>query len=240
VADLEEDFPLAELDPERPTIISAWGRKGSGKSTFNRRTFRSFPGDRLAIDVNGNADPGPDAEDVPTPIPTRYPEPAPGLGERRRARNFYFRAHPGSATYRDDLDRVVGMALYPQRHRTCLWAGEVGELTPHGRSGPHMRTLLMQNRHYNVTALFDGPRPAHVDPLIYGQSDLIAVYHLPNPDDRDKLAKGMGYPAARFHRECEETFRRGKYWFLLWHAEEHQLWRMAPLPADDETTEAAT
>ena len=229
---------LAQIDPHAPLIVSAWGRKGSGKSTFNRRLFRSWPGDKLAIDVNGNADPGDDAQPIGLPLPGKFPESVPGLGERRGPVSLYYRAHPGSPTYRDDLDRAVGLALYPQAHRTCLWAGEVGEITPHGRSGPHMRTLLMQNRHYNVTALFDGPRPAHVDPLIYAQSDLVAVYHLPNPDDREKLAKGMGYPVKRFHDECAETFRRGKWWFLLWHAEAHQLYRMAPLPTDEEAAAA--
>lgn len=226
------DFPVV-IDPARPMIISAWGRKGSGKSTFNRRLYESWPWDKIAIDVNGDADPGPDAERIGLPLPSRFPDaPAGVLGEGpRRPRNLHFRADPGSPTYDEDLDRAVGMALFPQQRRTLVWAGEVGEFMPSAHStGPHMRRLLQQNRHYHATALFDGPRPAHVNPLVIGQSDLVAVYHLPNPDDRERIAKTIGYPAARFHEECETTFRRGKYWFLLWVAEEHQLFRCPPLP----------
>lgn len=231
--EVDDGFPVV-LDPSKPAIISAWGRKGSGKSTFARRLYQSWPYDKLAIDVNGDAEPGEDAERVTLPLPTKFPTGTPGMGERRKPRNLHFRADPGSATYTDDLDRAVGMALFPQALKTLVWCGEVGEFMPNaGSTKPHMRRLLMQNRHYAATALFDGPRPAHVNPLVIGQSDLVAVYHLPNPDDRERVAKTIGYPAARFHVECDETFRRGKYWFLLWVSESHQLYRCAPLPLDD-------
>ncbi|MDO8107159.1 hypothetical protein Q6348_08110 [Isoptericola sp. b441] len=231
-----DDFPVV-IDPARPALISAWGRKGSGKSTFSRRLYASWPWDKLAIDVNGDADPGPDAERITPPLPSRWPATPVGPleGDRPRYRNLHYRADPGSPTYTDDLDRAVGMALHPQAHRALVWCGEVGEFMPSAHStGPQMRRLLQQNRHYHATGLFDGPRPVHVNPLVLAQSDLIAIYHLPNPDDRERVAKTMGYPADRFHKECDETFRRGKYWFLLWVAEEHQLYRCAPLPIDEQ------
>ena len=234
IPEVDGGFPVV-IDPTKPMIISAWGRKGSGKSVFNRRLYESWPYDKLCIDVNGDADPGPDAERISTPLPAKYPAPPtqlPGL-ERPGPQNLHFRADPGSATYGDDLDRAVGLALFPQSARTLVWAGEVGEFMPNAAATkPHMRRLLMQNRHYGVTALFDGPRPAHVNPLVIGQSDLVAVFHLPNPDDRERVAKTIGYPAARFHAECETTFRRGKFWYLLWVAESHRLYRCAPLPID--------
>ena len=52
---VESEVQLPTFDPMKPMIVSAWGRKGSGKSTFNRRLFRSYPFDKLAIDVNGDA-----------------------------------------------------------------------------------------------------------------------------------------------------------------------------------------
>lgn len=224
-------FPVV-IDPARPMIVSAWGRKGSGKSVFNRRLFQSYPYNKIAIDVNGDADPGP-AERITLPLPGKFPGPdarlpgAPAPGPR----SLHFRADPGSATYEDDLDRAIGLALFPQRERACVWAGEVGEFMPNAhRTGPNMRRLLQQNRHYSATALFDGPRPMHVNPLVLQQSDLVAVFHLPNPDDRIKIAKTIGYPADRFEAECHETFRRGKFWFLLWVAEQHKLYRLPPLP----------
>lgn len=227
------------LNDGRPKVLSAWGRKGSGKSVFNRRLYHSWSGDKMCIDVNGNAEPGEGAERIGREDlrPAWPKDPAPPLGERarRRPRNLWFRADPGSATYTDDLDRAVGMALFPQDRPVMLWAGECGELMPNGRTGPSMRRLLQQNRHHRVTACFDGPRPVYVNPLVLAQSDFVAVYHLPNPNDRKRVAESIGYPPERFSRECEETWRRGPFWFLLWHAEAHRLYRMPPLPVDDAT-----
>lgn len=231
VQEYGEDFPLF-LDHNRPMIITAWGKKGKGKTAFNREIYRSYPGDKLAIDVNGHADPGEDAERVDEPLKA-WPRPADLPGERRRPRNLHYVADPGSATYRDDLDRAVGMALFPKDHPVMLWAGEVGELMPNGRPGPHMRRLLQQNRHYRTTALFDGPRPVYVDPQVLLQSNLVALFELPNPADRRRVAETVGLDPKQFDRACFETWDRGDYWFLLIDTDARrgeQLWRCAPLP----------
>lgn len=229
-----EQGRLPDLDPTKPMIVSAWGSKGSGKSYFNRRLFRSYPYDKLCIDVNGNADPGGEPVKLTREdIGGRWPEPPAGLpgAPKPAPRSLYWRADPGSATYDDDLDRAVGLALYPQDRRVMVWCGEVGEFMPSAqRTRPHMRRLLQQSRHHNASALFDGPRPVHVNPLVLAQSNLVAVYHLPNPHDRERIANEIGYEPPRFHEECRETWRRGKHWFLLWVAEEQQLYRCAPLP----------
>jgi hypothetical protein len=235
------------LNDGKPKIISVWGRAGSGKSVFNRRLYHSWAGDKLAIDVNGNAEPGEDAERISRDeISSRWPQQPLELGERRRPRNLWFRADPGSATYVDDLDRAVGMTLFPQDRPTMLWAGECGEMMPNGKTGPHMRRLLQQNRHHRVTALLDGPRPVYVNPLVLSQSAFVAIYHLPNPNDRKRVAESIGYPARRLEVEHEETQRRNAaakkkgephFWFLFWHRDGHQMYRMAPLPVE-ELTEA--
>lgn len=238
VAPTIEDVDVWELpvfDPSRHYLFSSWGRKHAGKSTFNRRLFRSYPFDKIAIDVNGDADPGP-AEVIKTPLPAKFPPPS-GAGlpgaPRPRHRSLYWRADPGSATYYDDLDRAVGMALFPQDNPTMVWCGEVAEFMPSAmKTAPNMRRLLNQNRHYKASALFDGPRPVHVNPLVLAQSDVIAIYHMPNPDDRERVAKTMGYPADRFNLECAKTWRRGPYWYLLWVSEEQALYRCPPLPED--------
>jgi hypothetical protein len=238
-----DDSPLMELDPHKPWFVSAWGKKGSGKSYLNRLLFDSYPYDRLCIDVNGNADPA-DSEKLTGDLPRKFPEGVARVGEKRPARSLHYRAHPGAPTYRDDLDRAVGLALYPQDHRTCLWAGEVGALMPHGRPGPHMATVLQQNRHYNVTFLADGPRPVYVDPLTIAQSDFVAVFRLPNPSDRRRIAEEIGFSPREFDRECFATWRRprsehGGQWFLLWDANADTLYRHEPLPARTDKAKAA-
>ncbi len=123
-------MPLGDLDPSRPMIVSAWGRKGSGKSVFNRRLYQSYPFDKVAIDVNGNAEPGDDAEQLTGPVPDAFPA-APARNGRRVTRNLHYRADPGSDTYVDDLDRAVGWVCTRRTGRRRVWAGEVGEFMAH-------------------------------------------------------------------------------------------------------------
>lgn len=224
---------LPAFDASKPMIICVFGKKGSGKSVFNRRVYQSWPFDKIAIDVNGNAEPGDDAEKLTLPLPKQWPAGAVKIGERPRPRNLHFVADPGSPTYRDDLDRAVGVALLPQARRTLVWAGEVGELMPNGRPGPYMNRLLMQNRHYNCSALFDGPRPVYVSPMVLLQANYVVVYDLPNPSDRKRLAETIGWKPAAFDRECEETFGRGEFWFLMYDAQAKRLYRCPPLPLEE-------
>ena len=240
-AELDDVTPFPVFDPMRPAVVSAWGRKGSGKSYFNRRLFRGWPFDKLCVDVNGDADPGDDVEPV-RELARRFPDRRAGVADARgpRYQSLVYRADPGSPTYDDDLDRAVGMVMQPQDRRTLIWCGEVGEFMPTAtKTRPHMRRLLMQNRHYQTTVLFDGPRPVNVNPLVLAQSDYVAVFHLPNPDDRERIAKTIGYPAERFNAECNQTFRRGEHWFLLWDARAHELYRCPPLPALDDAAAVA-
>lgn len=215
-----------ELDPDKNFIVSAFGRKGSGKSVFNRQLYRDYPYDKLCVDVNGEADPGPDATPISAPLPTRMPP----RGEDKAPVDLHYVVDPGADTYRDDLDRAVGMAMFPSDHQSLVWCGEVGELTTGNKTGPHLRRLLMQSRHYKTSALFDGPRPVDIDKLVIAQSDLVAVFDLPDPDDRDRVAKVIGYPPLAFREACEETFRRGQYWHLLWVSSAKRLYRCPPLP----------
>lgn len=229
VQDVERGNPML-LDPSRNFIVSAFGRKGAGKTTFNRQLFRAYPHAKLCVDVNGEADPGPESVRI-REVETEMPPPTTVNG-RKVPPNLHFVSDPGSATYRDDLDRAVGMAMYPRDVQSLVWCGEVGELTTGNKTGPHLRRLLMQSRHYRTSALFDGPRPVDIDKLVIAQSDLVAVYDMPDPDDRDRVAKVIGYPPARFRVECDETFRRGEFHFLLWVTREKRLYRCPPLPQE--------
>lgn len=235
------DFPLF-LDHSRPYIISAFGKKGKGKSAFNREIYTSYPGDKLAIDVNGHAEPGEDAEKIDAPA-RHWPRPE-GLstGERRRPRNLHYIADPGSPTYRDDLDSAVGMCLFPKDHPVLMWAGEAGEMMPRGVAGPQLSRLLQQNRHYKVSALFDSPRPVWLDPQVLLQSNLVAVFELPNPADRKRIAEIVGLDPTEFSRICFETWDRGDYWFVLINTDARrgeQIWRCAPLPISDTAAQPA-
>jgi hypothetical protein len=225
--DLPED-PFA-LDPVKGTIILAVGAKGTGKSVFTRRLYLTWPYDKLAIDVNGDADPGEDAErlhELGTSFPVRHEITGPP-----KPRNLHYRADPGSPTYRQDLDKALGMALRPSDRKVLVWCDEFGEVSQANRTQPNARRLLMQSRHYGpVSALFACPRPMNIDPLAISQADGIAIYNLPNPRDRQKLAENMGLEPAELDEAWRTNRTRGKHAFLYWHQPSATLIDCPPLP----------
>lgn len=227
-ADELPDDPFA-LDPSRSTVVLAVGKKGSGKSVAMRRLYRAWPRDKLAVDVNGDAEPGPDAEklhELSTSFPVRHELTGPPP-----ARNLHYRADPGSPTYRQDLDKAVGMALRPSDRPCLLWLDEVGEVSQVNRTQPNLRRLLMQSRHYGpVSALLAGPRPKNIDPLCVSQADHVYVFDLPNPEDRRRLAENMGVAPAELEDAWVRNRARGRYAFLFWHAPSSTLLECPPLP----------
>jgi hypothetical protein len=222
-----EPLDVTVLDPERSTFMLLVGTKGSGKSHHAAWMYRTWPGNKLVLDVTGDAEAGPDAEELRAPLPPKFPRSDDG-----RPRNLRIRLDRTSPTYQDDLDRAVRMALYPRDDPVLFWADEVAELGDANTTRPHWSVALWEGRHYRLSILACGPRPQRINPLVVSQADLVAIYRVPNPRDRQRLAENMGYPPARLEAELAETYRRGPYWHLLYDARPNppQLYRMPPLP----------
>lgn len=202
---------FVELKPDSSLLIAAFGKKGSGKSTWCRSFYTSFDGDKLAVDVNGDIGPGDNAVEIFNPLPDFFPTDPDGY-----AQNLHYRADPGSPTYREDLDNAIKMGLFPKENHVLLWLDEIGEFTSGNRTDPAMRRLLMQSRHYNCSAIFGGPRPIDVDKLVISQSDIIGIFDLPDPDDQAKIAKIIAYPIQRFAAAVAEMRALGPHHHLVY------------------------
>lgn len=225
---MSEAVPFPPIDPDRNQIVLCVGRKGSGKSVHARELFRGWPNvDRLVIDPTGDADPGADLEQiiVRDQVPAQMPRDKDGAHVLVR-----YIANPSSPTYLDDLDRAVGLALFPKDRRTVMWIDEAGEVFPANKTGPNGRTFLHQSRHWNASAVLCCPRPMHIDPLCLAQADRVVMYDVPNPADRERIAGAIGWPPRKLAHELDETRRAGRHWFLLYDADEHTLYRCPPLP----------
>lgn len=216
------------LDPDTPLIISIWGRKRSGKSVLASRLWRTYPYDRLCIDPAGDADVGP--ADGPDPVqllegdlPRRFP--VDELDGRRRS--FRYVGDVGSPTYEDDLDRAVGLAFFHPRKRCLLWADEVGDLTRAAKTPPNMKRALHRSRHQGLSMLLCGPRPVDVNRLCVSQADLTYCFDLPIPEDRERIAKTIGYPVDEFH---EIMLGLPEHGFVRWDAVNRELVEFPPLP----------
>jgi hypothetical protein len=221
--------PLQRLDPDRSNIILCIGRKGSGKSHAAESLWHSYPHDALVVDVTGDAHPA-GVETISAPLPERFPHAMADTDGTVPVKKLRWVPDPGSPTYRDDLDRAVGMVLQPRDKKALIWVDDAGELTTGAYTGPHTRRLLMMSRHHDASAIFTTPRPKNIDPLMLAQADYVFVFDLPSVLDRQRVAETIGYPSKRFSDELDATRRRGEHYFLLWSAREAKLYRCPPLP----------
>lgn len=209
------------VDPRKANHIGIIGRKGSGKSVLAQRFWDSYPYDRLVIDPTGDVDPhDPKARPLTVPLPTSWPGNL--NGERTTLR---FRADPGSDTYLEDLDQAVQLAF---THGRCLlWVDEIGELTTANHTPPAMRRVLHQSRHRDLSLLFCGPRPVDIDKLVLTQADYLAMFEMPSPTDRQRLADTIGFDAAEFEEAHRLLVPHGYLW---WDTRQRLLEVRPPVP----------
>lgn len=223
----QQIHPFPPIDPDRNQLVLVLGRKGSGKSVWAREVFRDWPGiDKWVIDPHGDADPGTDIGTATVPkLPAELPMP------KRKGEHTVTRwiADAASPTYREDLDRAVGLALHPRERRTLTWIDEGGEVFPSNRTGPNARQMLQQGRHYWASAIVCCPRPVTIDPLVAAQADRVVMYDIPNPTDVERLGATIGVTPVELKAVLNDTRLRGPYWYTMYVAETHELYRCPPL-----------
>lgn len=186
---------------DRGVIIVCVGKKRSGKTVMSMLFFESYAGDKVVIDVAGDDGPlGPDVIELKGTageLPRKWPEHLrQDRGRGPEPMTLRYVPDPGSATYAEDMDAVVGIAM---SHGNCaLMVHEMGVLAPSGRVKRHTARFLRFNRHRKVTGIFAAPRPITMDPLVIAQADLIYVFDLPVPEDQQRVAKTVGWPPNDF------------------------------------------
>lgn len=206
-----------ELDLADGRIITIIGTKSSGKSVLGLMLLRSYPGDRVVVDVAG--DDGPQGPGVTVlhgtvqDLPKRWPEHLRRRGPAGEWRPMTLKYRPdmGSETSQEDVDAIVGLTLRhgnEERHAgrigCCLLIHEVGIVAKANRTPPHMRRLLNANRHHAVTAILCGPRPLDIDPLVMGNADLVYLFDTRNPADVQRAAAITGMNPADTRRAMDD------------------------------------
>lgn len=216
-----------EIDPDRSNIILAVGRKGSGKSAACRLIFDTWPYDRVVLDVTGDARPDdPKTKVLTAPFPSQLPEPD-EPGERV---TVWARVDPRSETYMEDQDAALSLALYPRHNPVLFWEDEHGQSGTANMIYPNHRLVLQSSRHYYVSCLFACPRPRQIPTLTIQQADKVLMFITPNREDREHVAKNIGYPVPLFEQAYAEMIRAGAHWFLLWDSHLSRLFLCPPLP----------
>lgn len=212
----------ARIDPRRSTFISVFGPKGSGKSHLAARFFQTWPLDRIAIDPTGDAQVGDDVERLTDPLPMRWP--MHGADERI---SWQYVPDPGAATWADDMDRALGLAVRAGRP-VLAWIDEIGELTRANKTPSNMRRALHQGRHFKLSLLMCGPRPVDVDPLVLGNADFLYLFAIVHPLDRKRLAEVIGWKPVELDAALDGL---GQYEYLRWDTTNREMAHFPPIPA---------
>lgn len=219
------------IDPTRSTIILLVGTKGTGKSAAARMLFDAWPADRIAIDPSGDARPDdPDTIAMAAPFPSQLPEPDYEADPPQTRVTVWARLDPRSPTIKADQDAAVNMALFPRSRHKLIWRDEFAIGTSSYTMTKADETLLISSRHYNASALFCCPRPRNIPVMALAQADIVIVYTLPNPDDREHVAKNFGVDLALFERQYHDNRKRSKHAFLLLDRRHDALLNCPPLP----------
>ena len=216
-----------EIDPGRSNIVCAIGQKGSGKSEACRTIFEAWPGDRIVIDVTGDARPA-DAQAVTLTAPIKSQLPDPPEGAKRVT--VWARLDPRRANYLQDQDDALGLALYPRHRNTLVWVDEYAQMATPTKLGPNLRLALQSSRHYHTSLLLAFPRPRFVPVLTLAQADKVFIFRVPHKGDRELVAQNIGYPVPEFERRYAETMARDPHAFLLWDSRQTVLIGCPPLP----------
>jgi hypothetical protein len=213
------------LDPERSNFVSIFGRKGSGKSYLAQAFAESYPFDELVIDATADIH-LPGALPLPSPVPSTWPK-AEHPQRFRMVPNRLDRGHG------DEVDRAIGLAF--AHGLSLVWVDEIGEVAKANRVRPHFDLALHQGRHRRLSLLMAGPRPVDIDPLVLSQADWVFIFAMPHPADQERVAANL----AIDRRELADLIAGlGRYEFIGYNAEEHELWLFPPLPRRRSTVPA--
>lgn len=224
--------PYPDLDTSFEQVLLFIGRKGTGKSLFAGAVMRQWPADtdRLVMDINADMD----LSDLdPIRLPSDPPLLLPPRRRRDVAETYWWQPDPSRGSFRDDVDRVVSLALFPKERRVLLDVDEAGVVFKVQQTGPHGTTAVHQGRHHHVPLLACMPRPKTVEPLLLTQADRIHMWDVPNPADRKHIADFAGIPLGKLSTALDETRRRGPHWALLFVAQpssQRGFYRLPPLP----------
>jgi len=206
------------IDPDAPTYVFATGRKGSGKSTILRELRAWWPYDALIIDVNGDDETSPDVRQIEGGMPGSWKE-LRTMTDTPEAQPFVharWQPDPTDPGWREQTDQLLGLAI--SRDRPILvQIHEIGTLAKPNQVQPHLEAILHQGRHYRISLHCAGPRPINVDPLVLAQADHVAVFDLPAPQDRKRVADAVGWdPAEHDGVGFDELVRSLEVHEFLW------------------------
>lgn len=94
-----------------------------------------------------------------------------------------------------------------------VWVDEAGIVLPASGVSKAARTLLVQGRKREIGHLALHTRPREVDSNLIAQAAHVAVFDLPNPDDRRRIAELAGIPPRELDAHMGGLVEHGFLWW---------------------------
>jgi len=179
--------------------VAILGTTGSGKSRLARQLFLTAAAPRLVIDPVDS-----DTTSVPGAVTVRDPS---RLDPAAPTQRFVPR-DPYDLDAYDAVYRWVG-ANYPR----YVWCDEAGIAFPVRSTPRGAAVILTQGRKRSIGHLACHTRPRELDPNIVAQAEHLAVFALPVPDDRRRIAELAGLAPATLDQLVTSL---PLYGFLWW------------------------
>jgi hypothetical protein len=229
-----------ELDPARSVVVLVVGQKGTGKTELGDVLFRSYPYDKVLLDLNGDMKTEPEAIELDDPPPARWPARAAldraaseRIGRKPRHHTLVYRPDFGDPGYGENIDRAIGLA-FSHEGKTACFVDEAHDAFPAGQMirRPHARRAIRHSRHGTLTLIMATPRPMTITPLCISQADWVYVFKLRSPADRKRVVDNIGWTPKEFD---EAIFSLGDHEYLRYEGAANggagELLIFPPLPA---------
>lgn len=181
-----------ELDPSTPVHIVCLGKKNSGKSVVARVIADSWPGDLLVVDVNGTIAPHDDWVEF-RHVPSSWPD------EKRDGDEplvVHYIPDMSAENAIEDIDRMLAIAY--EKGEILVWVDEAGVVARSNAVPRYTRQILHQGRHRRVSSIWCSPRAVSMDTLVVAQADLVYIFTMPSPSDKQRVADTIGWDVRDF------------------------------------------
>lgn len=189
----------------RSDRIFITGFTGSGKSVLARAIFAAHPPPRIVIDPKDDTEATGGA-----------------YADRRQAVTFSDPARLPKADVlrfvpRDPYDAAAYDRLYRGLWNlpgVFVWVDEAGLVLPaRGSAPPAARRFVTQGRARGLGHLALHQRPVEVDRAIFANIAHLITFHLPDPDDKARVAAAMGLAPAALEELLGQLPPYGFAWY---------------------------
>lgn len=206
--------------------LAVVGGTGSGKSLFARGMFINSSGRRVVIDPADDEMTEAEWPEFPTPKGEHWPTTSDVTLDFKHSLTWRcVPSVPGDLEYYDRLYQF----LFDTKNVT-IWCDEMDDVAPTYQWPNGVRRVIKQGRKRKIAHIACSPSPVGVNPGVWKQSALWAVFQLWWKPDRDRVASSAGIPVREFEQNMNKLHEHG---FIWWNVKDHSGFTLAdgiPVP----------